>query len=99
MHPFRSVGTRRRTATLAVFVACLLAASCGESSDEASTAPSATDSAPSATDSAPSSTEAPAGDVLPASTFEVTATTVDGASYDLGQLAGTDVILWFWAPW
>jgi cytochrome oxidase Cu insertion factor (SCO1/SenC/PrrC family) len=85
MHPFRSGGTRRRTATLAVFVACLLATSCGGSSDEASTAPS--------------TTAAPAGDVLPASTFEVTATTVDGDSYDLSQLAGTDVILWFWAPW
>ncbi|MGI9613500.1 MAG: hypothetical protein ACR2QO_11355 [Acidimicrobiales bacterium] len=46
-----------------------------------------------------SAAEAPTGDVLPASTFEGTATTVDGEPFDLGQLAGTDVILWFWAPW
>ena len=45
------------------------------------------------------SSSAPTGDVLPASTFDADAVTVDGDAYDLSQLAGTDVVLWFWAPW
>ena len=27
------------------------------------------------------------------------ATTVDGTAFDAGELAGQDVLLWFWAPW
>ena len=27
------------------------------------------------------------------------ATTVDGTTFDAGELAGQDVLLWFWAPW
>ena len=26
-------------------------------------------------------------------------TTLDGSTFDLGDVAGQDVILWFWAPW
>jgi hypothetical protein len=31
--------------------------------------------------------------------FEGEAVTIDGAPFDLGELAGTDLVLWFWAPW
>ena len=41
----------------------------------------------------------PTGDVLDPSIFDDSATTIDGASFDLGSLEGSDVILWFWAPW
>ena len=27
------------------------------------------------------------------------AITVDGAQIDVGEFAGQDVLLWFWAPW
>lgn len=43
--------------------------------------------------------EAPAGDRLAESTFDVEAVTVDGEPFDLAQLAASDVVLWFWAPW
>lgn len=25
--------------------------------------------------------------------------TVDGSTFDLGSIEGTDTLLWFWAPW
>lgn len=47
--------------------------------------------------------DAPAtgGDDAPADTGPLTGTfaTVDGDMIDLGDFAGQDVILWFWAPW
>lgn len=27
------------------------------------------------------------------------AATIDGTSFDLGSLAGKDLVVWFWAPW
>ncbi|MDH4362587.1 MAG: hypothetical protein OEY41_02750 [Acidimicrobiia bacterium] len=27
------------------------------------------------------------------------AVTIDGTSFDLGSLAGKDLVVWFWAPW
>ena len=41
----------------------------------------------------------PSGNVLPPSTFEAVATTVEGDPFELSALAGSDVVLWFWAPW
>ena len=38
-------------------------------------------------------------DTLAPSTFEGTATTIDGDSIDLASLAGNDLVVWFWAPW
>ncbi|WP_300009034.1 hypothetical protein [Pseudonocardia sp.] len=38
-------------------------------------------------------TAAPGGAAL-----DFTATTVDGAPFDAGELAGAPVVLWFWAP-
>jgi thiol-disulfide isomerase/thioredoxin len=34
-----------------------------------------------------------------AGTLSFTGTTLDGASFDAGTLAGKPAILWFWAPW
>lgn len=80
---------RNRMATaIAGLTASAVVAACGGATSETTAATTAESAA-----------EAPSGDVLPASTFEGTATTVDGEPFDLGQLAGTDVILWFWAPW
>ncbi len=42
---------------------------------------------------------AASGPVLDASVFSGEATTVDGASFDLGPLANQDLVVWFWAPW
>ena len=39
------------------------------------------------------------GPVLDASVFSGEATTVDGARFDLGELADQDLVVWFWAPW
>lgn len=77
---------RRRPVAVIAFVLAMFAAACGgsENSQTATTEPAEGE---------------PAGDVLPASTFEGSAMTVVGESYDLSQLAGTDVVLWFWAPW
>ena len=75
----------RGVAAVALLIA-VLAAACG-GTDDVETA------------SSEPAGEEPAGDVLPASTFDGEAMTVAGESYDLSQLAGTDVVLWFWAPW
>ncbi len=38
--------------------------------------------------------------VLDAATaFDGQATTVQGEPFDLGTLAGSDLVVWFWAPW
>lgn len=34
-----------------------------------------------------------------ATVYDYSATTVDGASFDGGTLAGKPAVLWFWAPW
>lgn len=80
-----STGSRsvRRSAAAAVVAAGLALAACG-SDDSAESAPL---------------TAGAAADVLAADTFEATAQTIQGETFDLGQLAGTDLILWFWAPW
>ena len=39
------------------------------------------------------------GSVLAADVFDAEAVTVDGEVFDLAQLADSDLVLWFWAPW
>lgn len=46
------------------------------------------------TASSQSPTDAPAGEVMAFS-----ADTVGGATFDGGEYAGQDLMLWFWAPW
>jgi hypothetical protein len=36
---------------------------------------------------------------LDPATLEGEAVTVSGEPYDLGALAGKDLVIWFWAPW
>lgn len=73
-----------RTRLLAATVAlALVAAACG--GDEGG-APAATDGA------------AP-GPVADRTILDFRARNVDGSTIDVGALAGTDVVVWFWAPW
>ena len=71
-------------------VAVLFAASCSGSDTEAGSETSGADA---------SETAAPSGDVLASDVFDAEATTVDGQVFDLAQLADSDLVLWFWAPW
>lgn len=36
---------------------------------------------------------------LDAAVLQGQAATLDGTSFDLGALAGKDLVVWFWAPW
>lgn len=88
----------------------LLACGGGEDADTAT----ATEEAAASTEAAPSTpagqtpavtpqpAETPAPPPKPAQVPEVldfTAETVDGASFSGASLAGTNTVLWFWAPW
>ncbi len=57
-----------------------------------------------AADGTPEATEATAPTARPAPTdpapvIDVSLTTVAGGQLEWSSLAGTDVMLWFWAPW
>ncbi len=84
--PPRSAPARRRRRLLVIVAAALglAAAACGDSS-------TAQDEA--------GGVVADDATVLDAAVFDGTATTVGGETYDLGQLADADLVLWFWAPW
>ncbi len=66
----------------------LMAAGCGAGSetDENSAA-------------APSASAAETGPQLDPAVFEGDAQIIDGDRFELGELAGKDLVLWFWAPW
>ena len=69
----------------------------------ASTAPTPVDTPSSTTPtapkpSAPKPSATPSAVAVPA-TLEFDSTTVDGKPFDGAALAGTPVLLWFWAPW
>ncbi|MEM9565477.1 MAG: hypothetical protein AAGA93_22835 [Actinomycetota bacterium] len=49
--------------------------------------------------SSSTSSTAPTGASDGESALSGTFETLDGTSIDLGDLAGQDVVLWFWAPW
>lgn len=70
------------------------AAACGGSDADDATAAS-----DGAEGTAPESAAPADGPVLDASVFSGEATTVEGASFDLGPLANQDLVVWFWAPW
>lgn len=49
-----------------------------------------------------SATKAPADPDAPrldADVLQGQAATIEGTSFDLGSLAGKDLVVWFWAPW
>lgn len=81
----RSPSRRRASGIAAALLAFSLgAAACGGSDTETESG---------------AATESANGPVLDASTFSGEATTIDGASFDLGPLANQDLVVWFWAPW
>lgn len=102
---------KHRAAALA---AALLMAACGGSSDDgpstqatgASDAPT-TEASGTASPSPTNSITTTSGAALPdiaaggfdTTIFDGTAMTVAGAAFDLGDLAGSDLVVWFWAPW
>ncbi|MEM9561536.1 MAG: hypothetical protein AAGA93_02895 [Actinomycetota bacterium] len=73
----------------AVLSVSLLAAACGGS--DADTASEAGADA--------GSGDAANGPVIDDATFSGEAATVSGGTFELGDLAGQDLVLWFWAPW
>lgn len=42
---------------------------------------------------------APSGPVIDPAIFSGQALTVSGETFELGELAGKDLVVWFWAPW
>lgn len=99
--------TVHRSASALILVIALIVAGCSSAEDEATataagaavtTVEGADDAATPPTEGEPEPEPTPA-DVLPPETFEGQATTVSGEPFELGSLAGKDLILWFWAPW
>ena len=76
-------------------------------STEASQSASGNDASSSGDDSdttindgaATSSNSALADTLLPSSVTSLSHQTIDGQTFELANLAGQDVVLWFWAPW
>jgi thiol-disulfide isomerase/thioredoxin len=95
---------RGRVSALCVALALALTA-CGGEQPTTGTTPQTTASQPSASGAAPSPTmtEGTSSPDVPAGTvpevLDFTAQTVDGGTFDGSTLAGTPVVVWFWAPW
>lgn len=75
---------------------CLLAAACAPGDTNAARPTSAPATSAAAGTSAPQSDGASAG--VPEN-LAFTADLVGGGQLEGGDLAGGDVVLWFWAPW
>jgi thiol-disulfide isomerase/thioredoxin len=97
--------SRIRALVAPVLVAVLALAGCATETGTASDPEAAASSTEPA--AAPSPSDGPAADrgpqpdedaVVP-ETLDFTATTVGGEQLDGASLAGTPVLLWFWAPW
>jgi cytochrome oxidase Cu insertion factor (SCO1/SenC/PrrC family) len=73
-------------------VMCLLATACGG----AEVAVTTTTTAPPTTTTAPTTTAAP--DPVVPEILDFTATLSDGTTFVGADLAGGDVLFWFWAP-
>jgi thiol-disulfide isomerase/thioredoxin len=89
----------RRVVAGAALVSVVLAACGGGGSDTASVPATR----PAQPDVAATSAEQPAGDTGEAAAafaqVFAPATPLDGAPFDGATLAGTDAVVWFWAPW
>ncbi len=87
----------RLTTMLAPLLAAGLALSaCGSETADTSASTSAAESSPDGGESPVASEDSTA----PKSpTWDFTATTLSGGSFDGAQLAGKPAVLWFWAPW
>jgi thiol-disulfide isomerase/thioredoxin len=93
----RRPSSRRALAGLAT--ASLLLAACGGDDDGVPAPPPTAD--PSDPNTAGAGTPPADGDDAAAAFAQVfeTTTPVDGAAFDGTSLAGTDAVIWFWAPW
>jgi thiol-disulfide isomerase/thioredoxin len=91
--------SRFRTVPVLLIAAVLTMSACGDAAgpsagaDEAMTTPTAE-----ATTPVRESLEAPPPVEVP-ELLDFTAETVDGGTFEGASLAGTDALLWFWAPW
>ena len=70
----------------ATSLAALLAVGCGSAAETVDVA-----------ENAPAATEADSSE--PSALPDVGGTLVSGGQFELNDLAGQDVVLWFWAPW
>lgn len=88
----RSLGlSKSRLAATAGLSVSLLLGACGGSSDAAlEVAEGPTPSSETSNTEAAATSGLPTNAVLP---------TVAGGQLDFGELAGQDLVLWFWAPW
>ena len=84
---------RSRLASIVVASGLALAACGGGSSSEDGTASTAATTGATGTSAGDSGGEA-ATELL---SFQAQA--VDGSTVDLGDFAGSDLVIWFWAPW
>ncbi|PFG42239.1 thiol-disulfide isomerase/thioredoxin [Isoptericola jiangsuensis] len=96
---------RRSRAVAATALVLLLTTGCAGTTDDADARPDAATTAPA---DAPAEDMAPGGGATPGTTddvppvaavYDFTATTLDGATLEGADLAGTPTVLWFWAPW
>jgi thiol-disulfide isomerase/thioredoxin len=91
--------SRLRTVPVLLIAAVLTLSACGDAAgpsagtDEAMTMPTVE-----ATTPVRESLEAPPPVEVP-ELLDFTAETVDGGTFEGASLAGTDALLWFWAPW
>jgi thiol-disulfide isomerase/thioredoxin len=87
----------RRTGPVLLIAAVLTLSACGEAADP--TAGTVRGETTSPADTAPEPTvEAPPPVDVP-ELLDFTAETIDGGTFEGASLAGTDALLWFWAPW
>ena len=91
---------RRRLGAAGLSVALLMSACAGTSTDDVATAPAEVAEEVAAPEAAAPAAEEPApasagGPGLPT----LVADTVTGPQIDTNDLAGQDVVVWFWAPW
>lgn len=98
-----AMGSRRRGRSwlLATATLALALSSCAPSSPDTSPGPAATGASPSAAPS-PQPTEPsddPTDDVEVPRELRFTAPALGGGTIDGSDYAGSDLVIWFWAPW
>ena len=89
--------------TATVLALLLVGSSCGDGSDDDATPAqnpaTTTTEAPPPTTQGSSPTTATSDSVAVAWPHDWTEKTVAGGQFDVGDYAGQDLVLWFWAPW
>lgn len=102
--PLPSAAMRTRV-TAAAFAAGLVLSACGGSSTSSSSATTVetsavAESSQTSTAAPPTTQPAPAVDVFDtAQILDGSVATIAGDDFDLAALRGSDLVVWFWAPW